>query len=162
MGAEPSVKILRSAEEAQSVMDGILDIAQMFFDEVPVEEYPAKAQGGFNREAFAEQFIAGFGQGNLVLIVMEEDDRVTGFINGWIYPDRTTGALTAGEEYWYVDPEARGEGILLASAFIGEARKRGCKLLTFATSIDSYAERLEKFYGHIGMKPIATIYMKEL
>jgi len=162
MSEEPTVRILRNAEEAKAVMDGILDIAQMFFDEVPVQEYPAKAQGGFNREAFANQFVAGFEQGNLVLIVMEEDGKVTGFINGWIYPDRTTGALTAGEEYWYVDPKSRGEGILLASAFIGEARKRECKLLTFATSIDSYAERLEKFYGYIGMKPIATIYMKEL
>lgn len=159
---EPSITILKTAEDAKPFMDGILDIAQMFFDEVPVEEYPAKAQGGFNRDAFAGQFIAGFEQGNLILIVMEEDGRVTGFLNGWIYPDRTTGAPTAGEEYWYVDPDARGEGILLASTFIGEARKRGCKLLTFATSIDSYAERLEKFYGYIGMKPIATIYMKEL
>jgi GNAT superfamily N-acetyltransferase len=162
MNNDPSVKLLKSAEEAEPFMDGILDIAQMFFDEVPVEEYPAKAQGGFDRESFANQFRAGFEQGNLILFIMEDDGKVGGFLNGWIYPDRTTGALTAGEEYWYVDPKSRGEGIWLASAFIGEARRRGCKLLTFATSIDSYAERLEKFYGYIGMKPIATIYMKEL
>ena len=93
-----------------------------------------------------------------LLLVAARDGEVVGMIGALIFVHHLSGALTAAESFFWVNPDARGCGVRLLRAFERWARTRG------ATTVQMIAPtpEVEQLYARLGYAPLEVAYTKEL
>lgn len=80
------------------------------------------------------------------LLVSDRGGRLVGMLGYIVYPHFLSGELVAGEVFWWVEPEHRGEGVKLLRAAEDRARTSGAKHLQMIAPNDRVAglyKRLE-------------------
>jgi GNAT superfamily N-acetyltransferase len=92
------------------------------------------------------------------VIFVSGKDAVTGMIAMLAYDHPFSGERTAFEVVWWVDPEARGDGIRLLRAAESWAKEQG------ATKMQMVApnQRVGALYERLGYAPIETSYQRSL
>lgn len=151
----------RLREPAQ--LDALAGLAASFFDELPPGSYPPKDAGLPLDWPHMRAYWAGLltaESGALWVLRPGPGEPPAGFLQAVVYLDRPTGIKVAAEEYWYVNPASRGDGLLLWNAFTGFADDIQAGFLTAAWSLPQFREPLDKFYQAAGFTQIAGIYMK--
>jgi GNAT superfamily N-acetyltransferase len=100
--------------------------------------------------------------GIMTVIILEKGFDIIGSMAFLVTPDLHNGIITAVETYWFTHPDYRIYGIKLYNAFERLAKKQGATRLAMVHLIDSYPEKLEKFYAKKGYELIEKHYIKEL
>lgn len=86
------------------------------------------------------------------------DATLTGMIALIAYDHPFSGERTAFEVVWWVDPEARGDGLRLLRAAEGWARGQGIRKMQMVAPND----RVGALYRRFGYAPVETSFQKEL
>jgi hypothetical protein len=95
--------------------------------------------------------------------LLDDDDKARGALGAIATPDLNTGELMAIEQFWYVDRQARGKGLLLLTAFEEWAMSQGAVRCTIGHIWDE--DRGEAWKRLFAMKhylPLEIHYSKEL
>jgi len=90
--------------------------------------------------------------------VAEKDGRVIGMIGYIVYNHLMSGEKVAGEVAWWVEPEARGDGLRLMRAAEDEARKAGAVQMQMIAP----NERVGALYQRLGYRVMETTYVRTL
>lgn len=92
------------------------------------------------------------------LLVSERSGEIVGMIGFVIFPHFLSGETTAGEVFWWVEPEHRGEGVKLLREAERYARARG------ATKIQMIAptDRVALLYQRLGYEFVEANYQRAL
>lgn len=86
------------------------------------------------------------------------DATLTGMIAVLAYDHPFSGERTAFEVVWWVDPEARGDGLRLLRAAEGWAREQGIRKMQMVAP----NERVGALYRRLGYAPVETSYQRSL
>ncbi len=92
------------------------------------------------------------------LLLSENDGGITGMFGYVVYDHFISGEKTAGEVFWWVDPENRGEGIDLLREAERRARSVGAKHMQMIAP----TRRVEGLYRHLKYTYVETTYQKAL
>lgn len=92
------------------------------------------------------------------ILVSESNGQVTGMLGLIVYEHLISGETVGGEVFWWVDPEARGDGIRLLRAAEITAKERGAKHMQMISPND----RLGNLYMRRGYKFMETTYVRAL
>jgi len=87
--------------------------------------------------------------------VLISEHGMLGFV---IYDHFLSGEKTAGEVFWWVDPDHRGEGVRLLRQMERQARQVGAKNLQMIAP----TERVGQFYERLGYEYVESSYQKAL
>lgn len=90
--------------------------------------------------------------------VSEVQGVLTGMLGIFLHPHPFTGATTASEMFWWVEPEQRGHGVRLYRAAVRWAKDAGATLLQMVAPGPDVA----RFYEAIGMSKVETSYQRRL
>lgn len=95
---------------------------------------------------------------NGLLLVVERAGTVVGMIGALLFPHHMSGDLTAGELFFWMEPEHRGYGVRLLVRAERWARERG------ATTMQMIApsEEVGILYRRLGYSPLEVAYEKRL
>ncbi len=92
------------------------------------------------------------------LLLMEREGQVTGMIGFIIHSHFISGETVAGEVFWFVDAEHRGDGLKLLNEVKRRARKAGAKYLHMIAP----NERVAKLYKALGYTFVESTYQINL
>lgn len=92
------------------------------------------------------------------LVVSERGGRVVGMLGYVIFPHFLSGELVAGEVFWWVEPEERGEGLKLLRAAEERARSYGAKNFQMIAPND----RVGALYERLGYRRVETSFQRPL
>lgn len=92
------------------------------------------------------------------LLVSEEDGQVVGMFGFVTFPHFLSGELIAGEVFWWVEPEHRGEGKKLLQEAEKMARLAGAKRMQMIAP----DERVGRLYERMKYKFVESAYQKTL
>lgn len=92
------------------------------------------------------------------LIVSEERGEVIGMLGFIIYEHFISGDLTAGEVFWFVEPQHRGSGIRLMKEMERRARSAGAKNMQMVAP----SWKVAKFYKRSGFELMEMSYQRTL
>jgi GNAT superfamily N-acetyltransferase len=101
----------------------------------------------------AKQLIATNG-----LLVSERQGNIIGMLGFVIYPHFLSGEICAGEVFWWVEPEHRGEGVKLLKETEKIAKKAGAARIQMIAPNEKVAE----FYRLCGYEYVETAFQKSL
>ncbi len=92
------------------------------------------------------------------LILTERDQVITGMLGSILHNHFMSGELMAGEVFWWVEPEYRGDGIRLVKETETRARAAG------AVSLQMIApnERVAALYQRMGYEFVESTWQKKL
>jgi len=93
-----------------------------------------------------------------VVLVSENGKGVNGMIGLMAYDHPFSGERTAFEVVWWVDPEARGDGVRLLYAAEKWALAQGAKAIQMVAP----NERVGNLYARMGYRPVETSYQRSL
>ena len=93
-----------------------------------------------------------------VVLVSGLDATLTGMIALLVYDHPYSGERMAFEAVWWVEPEARGDGVRLLRAAEQWARERGA----IAMQMVAPNERVGNLYARLGYAPVETSYQRSL
>lgn len=129
----------------------IVEMGQRFRSESSYDKYVA--DNAQQMKDLVELLISKNG-----LIVSERDGRVVGMLGFMIYSHFISGQLTAGEVFWWANPEYHGEGIKL----LIEMKKRA--KLAGAVNMQMIApnRKVAHFYERIGYGFVESTYQLSL
>jgi GNAT superfamily N-acetyltransferase len=120
---------------------------------------------GDNREYAVKQVedLITSGKG-AVLLSVDEDGKVQGGLCALKGRDRHDGTLYAVEDFFFVHPAYRDQGIgaILINAFEAWAASQGCRKAAMIHLVDSYPDILKAFYEKRGYKLTELHYVKDL
>jgi GNAT superfamily N-acetyltransferase len=105
--------------------------------------------------ALAERLIT---EATGVLLVVERAGALVGMIGVVLFPHHLSGALTAGELFFWVSPEHRGVGVRLLRHAEAWARDHGATMMQMVAP----TEDVERLYAHLGYERLEVAYVKEL
>jgi RimJ/RimL family protein N-acetyltransferase len=108
--------MIRDAQLAD--LERILEMGQHFRKGTPYEKYITDSPEC--RSRLATQLIE-----RKSLLVSEHDGKIVGMIGFLIYPHFMSGEIFAGELFWWVEPEHRGQGLRLEREMKKRARLAG-------------------------------------
>lgn len=140
-------------------------------DEIERTEQCARAgheewgQGPFSWEAQVECWRTWFDDPNtyaLLLGLCDHREQARGILGALFQPDLRDGVTAAQVLFWYVLPEARGQGLALYRELVRACRRKGVQRIMPSFWISEATERLEQIYCRLGFKPAALTYMKEV
>ena len=133
--------------------DRVVEMGQHF---VSKTEY--KSFIDYNPERVKEIISKLLEQDNAVIFVSGSDASLTGMIAVVIYDHMWSGQPTAGELFWWVEPEARRDGVRLLRAAEDWARhKRVEKMQMIAPN-----RKVGQFYERCGYVPVESTYQRNL
>ena len=134
-------------------MDRLVAMGQRFASET---EYSAFVTVDPARVAHSIVQVASSPDG--VVLVSGSDASLTGMIAMLAYDHPYSGERTAFELEWWVEPEARGDGVRLLRAAEDWAREVG------ATKMQMVAPngRVGALYSRLGYAPVETSYQRSL
>lgn len=101
----------------------------------------------------AEQLISQKG-----LLVSERQEKIIGMLGFIVYSHFISGELVAGEVFWWVEPEHRGEGIRLLREMEKRARLAGAKHMQMVAP----NEKVGHFYQRLGYGFVESAYQRTL
>lgn len=91
-------------------------------------------------------------------VLVSGSDDLTGMIALLTYDHPFSGERTAFEVVWWVDPEARGDGVRLLRGAETWARERGIRKMQMVAP----NERVGALYRRLGYAPVETSYQRSL
>lgn len=92
------------------------------------------------------------------VLVSERAGQIVGMIGIFLFPHFLSGEMTAGEVFWWVEPEHRGEGIKLLREAEKQARERGAvKLQMIAPTA-----KVAALYERLGYEFVESAYQRTL
>ena len=119
----------------------------------------------FDYEGFTNFFLSSIGNPDVGMWVVEDHGRLIGIAGALIYPMYfSPGYRVAQELWWWMLPEARGQGIgkKLYDAIESWASEKGAKALFMIALEDDDAPRMERLYKDIGFRPMERTYFREV
>lgn len=95
-----------------------------------------------------------------VIFLAERDGAIIGMFAGLVFPHFLTSRRTASEQWWWVEPQARGgeAADLLLEAFEGWARAQGAT----RSELGSRHAVLDRFYRKRGYRAVERLHVKDL
>ena len=147
--ARPTVRLAQADDRA-----AVLVMAQHFLASTP---YGADAGGdaiGRLVDLLVTRPDLGCG------FVMASDTGLVGMIGVVLFPHLLSGACTAAEVVWWVEPEARTTraGVQLLAAAEAWARRQGATIF----QMGSWNDDLDRFYARRGFHPRERLWEKSL
>jgi len=95
---------------------------------------------------------------NESLLVSEREGKVIGILGYIVHKHFISGELTAGEVFWWVEPEFRGEGVKLMREMERRAKLAGAKHIQMIAPNDKVAN----FYVRDGFEFVEATYQRAL
>jgi RimJ/RimL family protein N-acetyltransferase len=95
---------------------------------------------------------------NQTLIVSEREGELIGMLGFVVYPHFISGEIMAGEIFWWVEPEHRGEGIRLLREMEKRARLAGAKNMQMIAP----NQKVAHFYERMGYEFVEETYQRVL
>jgi hypothetical protein len=93
----------------------------------------------------------------------DDEGKPRGAIAGVVTPDLNTGELVAIEQFWFVDNQARGRGLLLLTAFEEWAMSHGAmRCIIGHIWDDKRGEAWKRLFAMKHYTPLEIHYSKEL
>jgi GNAT superfamily N-acetyltransferase len=92
------------------------------------------------------------------LLVSERAGELVGMIGFYVYPHFLSGESTAGEVFWWVEPEHRGEGVKLLKEAERRARTAGAETMQMIAPTD----RVATLYKRLGYEFVEASYQRSL
>lgn len=115
---------------------------------------------GFDGDTVAQSLRSFISSDIAVVMVAQKFGNVVGAIGGVIGPHFVAGGKAASELFWWVEPEHRGIGLSLLTAYEHEVSSRGASYSGMICPFGSGA--VEKIYAKSGYQPMETIFYKEM
>ena|GEM_PF-1256182 len=139
-------------------LEALAPMGELFYEER--ENLP----GRFNPVMWVQTWWSLLELPNFVMIqLLEPGGEPRGAIGGLATPDLNTGEMIAVEQFWYVDPLARGRGMSLLTAFETWAMDQGAVRVIIGHVWD--ADKTAAWKRMFAMKhynPLEIHYYKEL
>ena len=134
-------------------IERLMDMGERF-----VRETKYRSLVTLRPERLAESIANVLASPSGVVLVSGSDASLTGMIAMLVYDHPFSGERTAFELVWWVEPEARGDGVRLLRAAEEWAREEG------ATKVQMVApnERVGALYERLGYEPVETSYQRSL
>lgn len=110
--------LIRSARKSD--IPRVIEMGRRFYRESGYEKH--LAENPDQMRCLAEQVMAANG-----LLVSECGGELTGMFGYVLFPHFISGELIAGEVFWWMEPESRGEGLNLLRVAEDKARSAGAK-----------------------------------
>lgn len=108
--------------------------------------------------AFAGRCVRGEMAESDILVAEADDGQLTGMIGVIVAPHPFSGERVAGDLFWWVEPDARGQGIRLLKAAEAWARERqAVKFQMVAPNA-----RVAQLYRRLGFQPLESTYQRSL
>lgn len=92
------------------------------------------------------------------LLLSERDGQLTGMLGFILHSHFISGEIFAGEVFWYVEPEQRGDGVRLLREAERRAKERGAKYMHMIAPNSKVAE----FYCRTGYEFVESTFQKAL
>jgi GNAT superfamily N-acetyltransferase len=92
------------------------------------------------------------------ILVSERAGAITGMLGYLLYDHFISGERIAGEVFWWVEPEARGDGLRLMREAEKRAKERGAKRFQFIAP----TPQLEHVYRRLEYSWVESTFQKSL
>jgi len=92
------------------------------------------------------------------LLVSEREGELVGMLGYVVYPHFISGESTAGEVFWWVEPEHRGEGLKLLKEAERRAKAVGAEKMQMIAPTD----RVATLYLRLGYEFVEASYQRAL
>ena len=134
-----------------------LEGGESFFQE---GKLPGKFNGPYFLSCWTDYLKSGTGE--FIGLLSDDERSLRGALGAIFYRDPFTSDLVAVEQFWYVMPDDRGDGIRLFDVFIASARERGCRRVMMIHLKGLYPDALRRLYERRGFKEIETSFVRQL
>ena len=95
-----------------------------------------------------------------VILVSEQDGKLTGMLALLLFPHYFSGESIAGEVFWWVDPEARAGSTGLK--LMRKAEKIAAMWGATKMQMVAPTRRIGKLYEHLGYKEVESTFQRDL
>lgn len=92
------------------------------------------------------------------LLLMERDGAIVGMLGFFLHSHFISGEQVAGEVFWWVEPECRGEGLKLLDEMKRHARAAGAKYIHMIAP----SKRVARLYQHLGFEWVESTHQLPL
>lgn len=131
----------------------LIEMGQRFVEETPYRDLIAIDP---DRLSATVRYVLASENG--VVLVSGSDASITGMIALTAYDHPYSGERTAFELVWWVEPEARGDGVRLLRAAEEWAREQGAKHMQMVAP----NAKVGRLYSRLGYAPVETSYQRSL
>jgi GNAT superfamily N-acetyltransferase len=145
-----SVSRIRSAMAAD--LDRLVEMGLRFREETAYKQH--LGENADEMRKLATRLIAGDGE----ILVSERDGNLVGMLGYIVYAHHLSGEKIAGELFWWVEPEARGDGLRL----LRQAEKRAKAAGATRMQMISPSKRVSDLYERLGYEQVETTYQVTL
>ena len=121
-----------------------------------------KVPGEFIPEVFVASWTTLIERGLGFIVGLFKESKLCGCLGAAVTKCLNSGQLIANEQFWFVLPEARGDGLRMVPAYEDEAMKRGAKRCSMALIKNLQPEALGAYYKRRGYVAFEIAYAKEL
>jgi RimJ/RimL family protein N-acetyltransferase len=87
------------------------------------------------------------------LLILEREE-ITGMLGFVVHEHFISGERVAGEVFWWVEPEHRGDGLKLVDEMKRRARLLGCAYIHMIAP----SERVARLYRHLGFEWVESTH----
>lgn len=123
----------------------------------------ATGRDDFNRKVAAGNWISQVQAGNgVVFVVSDENGMPVGLLCGYKSQNIDTGKRIATMWHWYVEPEARGQGLELLRRFEVWAKEKDCQGMRIGCLAALWDSHHEKVYKRLGYELDGMNFNKEI
>lgn len=140
--------MIRDAVEAD--VPRLIEMGERFHRESSYGKHLAENHAQF--EVLARKIVADGG----VLVI--DDGDLVGMIGYFIFPHFLSAEIIAGEVFWWIEPEHRGEGKALLKAAESKAKLAGAQKMQMIAP----NPRVGKLYERSGYEFVESAYQKTL
>lgn len=129
----------------------LIEMGERFHRESTYGKHLAENHRQF--QLLAKKIVAAGG-----VLVIESEGQLVGMIGYFIFPHFLSAEIIAGEVFWWVEPEHRGEGKALLKAAEWKAKSDGAQKMQMIAP----NPRVGKLYERIGYEFVESAYQKTL
>lgn len=119
-------------------------------------------RSGFIPDVFVKKWESLISIGMGFILGLFREEKLVGVFGAVVAENLNDASVEANECFWFVDPEHRGRGLELLSAYETAALARGAKRCSMVHLLSLQPERLRDLYMRRGYTPVETSYFKEL
>jgi len=137
----------------------LTEMGHRFADEVLDDLLP------FNEEAFGNMCKTFINNPNMIIIVSDDDGIIKGSIAGILSPwIMDYGIMMLTEQWWWVDPEWRGEShaMDMLESLVAWGKIFGANRLMMVAIGSNKEETVKKYYKIKGFKYVEAHFLKEI
>lgn len=141
--------MIRDAQ--QSDLKRIVEMGARFRRETSYDKYLGESRDCMTK--LAENLISKRG-----LLLSERGGRIIGMLGFIVHTHFISGELIAGEVFWWVEPEHRGEGVKLLAEMKRRGKLAGAKYYQMVAP----NEKVARFYERCGCEFVEATYQGAL